>query len=322
MSWSPRAAAWNVSAGGGAVVKAFHGEYWGSWVFELASIDAAAGEVVFGAGGWQEARGWGVGGALYVENVRDELDAPGEWFADGDARTVDVFWNATSGTPPPPDVISLAALETLINITGSPAAPAADIVLQGLTLTGTQPTYLSTKFVAPSGGDWSFAPIAAVMLSGAAGVSISGCAFSGLGGNAVLLRGWTRDVVVENSTFDRIGESAIVTAGRADLADLSALDVPVGTRVSGCAFSNLGVDVKQAGGIYSALAANHSIVGNVFFSLPRAAVNINDGAHGGHHIAQNVFARAVLETADHAACNTWDRNPSLQPYCIPIDSTE
>lgn len=305
--WSPRVGKWNVSSGGGAVVKCFHGEYWGSWAFELAHIDADAGVAVFGKGGWQEARGWKTGGALYVENIAAELDAPSEWFADGDAGTVDLFWNASSGTPPPPGVVSLAALENLITIAGTADAPARDIVFAGLTFTGTQPTYLSTRFVAPSGGDWSFADAAAIKVTGAVGVRISASTFSGLGGNALLLRGWNRGVVIENSTFDRIGDSAIVSAGRATLADLSALDVPVGTRITGSTFSNLGVDVKQSGGVYSALTANMTIDACVFFSLPRAAININDGAHGGHLITRNVFAQTVLETADHGSLNTWDR---------------
>ena len=310
--WSPRAGEWNVSAGGGAVVKAFHGQYWGSWSFSLASINMTAGTAVLGSGGWQEARGWPSGGALFVENVREELDAPGEWFAD--EGTIDIFWNSSGGTPPPPGAVSLAALESLITISGTPDAPAADISIEGLTLTGTQPTFLSAKFVAPSGGDWSFSPIAAVSLGGAARVRVSRCAFTALGGNAVLLRGWNRGVVIENSTFDRIGESAIVTVGIAALADLSGLTVPVDTRITGCLFSNVGVDVKQAGGVYSALSANHTISGNVFHSMPRAAININDGAHGGHLISRNVFARTVLETADHGAINTWGRQPYIQTY--------
>ncbi len=79
-------------------------------------------------------------------------------------------------------------------------------------------------------------------------------------------------------------------------------------------FSLLGSDVKQAGGLYSALSANTTVSGCVFFDLPRAAINFNDGAHGGHTVARNVFAQTVLETADHGSLNTWDREPYVQTY--------
>jgi hypothetical protein len=130
----------------------------------------------------------------------------------------------------------------------------------------------------------------------------------------VLLRGWNRGAALQRSAFARLGESGVVSAGRAALGDLTALDVPEGTALENCSFSDLGVDVKQAGGLYSALSANTTVTGCVFFSLPRAAININDGAHGGHVIARNVFAASVLETADHGCLNTWDREPYVQTY--------
>jgi hypothetical protein len=294
--WSPRAATWDVS---NAIVKVFHGEYWGSWAFKIMTHDAQEGSITFGTGGYQEARGWNFGGALYVENVRQELDAPREWYAFSNG-TVDLFWPAASGTPPPNDIVSLAAggLEQLIIITGTPTSPAKDIIINGLTFTGTQPTFLARPFVAPSGGDWSFSDASAVYLNGTARTIISDCLFTGIGGNAIILRGWNRDVRIERTIFTRLGESAIVTAGRAYLGNLSALDVPAGTHIINCSFSNLGVDVKQAGGLYSALSANTSVTGSLFYSLPRAAINFNDGAHGGHFVSRNIFAATVLETAD------------------------
>jgi hypothetical protein len=314
--WSPRAPAWDASQ---AIVKAFHGAYWGSWAFAVGALDAARGNVTFSRGGWQEARGWRTGGALYVENVRAELDAPREWFA-FENGTVDLWWPGPAGSPPPPGAVSLAALRELISITGSaplpPAgagAPAANITLAGLTLTGTQTTFME-PFVAPSGGDWSFSDAGAVRLEGTAGVVVSDCSLVALGGNGVLLRGWNRGALLQRTAFARLGESGVVSAGRAALGDLSALDVPAGTRLVNCSFSDLGVEVKQAGGLYSALSANTSVEGCVFYSLPRAAININDGAHGGHVIARNVFAATVLETSDHGAINTWEREPYVQTY--------
>ena len=82
----------------------------------------------------------------------------------------------------------------------------------------------------------------------------------------------------------------------------------------GNVFSNVGVEIKQAGGLYSALSANHTLKRNIIFNGPRAGVNINDGAHGGHTISENLFFNLVRETSDHGALNTWDREPYLQTW--------
>ena len=40
-----------------AFVHAFHGGYWGGWVFSVQSVDAANRNILFDKGGFQEARG-------------------------------------------------------------------------------------------------------------------------------------------------------------------------------------------------------------------------------------------------------------------------
>ena len=56
---------------------------WGGWQFQVTQRDELANGTIglqFGYGGYQEARGSGVSNQhLYVENVLEELDSPGEW---------------------------------------------------------------------------------------------------------------------------------------------------------------------------------------------------------------------------------------------------
>jgi len=272
------------------------------------------GRVELGAGGWQEARGWPTGGALYVDNVLEELDAPGEWYFDGENIT---FWHNATGAPPAAGaaVPVAAQLEVLINATGSARAPISNLSLVGLTLTATQPTFLSRRFRAPSGGDWSFSESAAVVLSHTVGAAVVGCAFSGLGGNGVLVAGANVGSRVERSAFSRLGENAVVACGeRGTLQDLRGHGAPVGTAVVGNVFSELGAFVKQSGAFYAALSANSTVARNIAFNLPRAAVNVNDGAFGGHVIEGNLFFGTVRETADHGAINTWERQPYLRGF--------
>ena len=208
-------------------------------------------------------------------SIFEELDHPREYFIDEAAGELYYFHNASSpspsdGTPPPAGAVAVGLLHELLTVTGTAATPAAGISLRGLTFTASNPTFLSQPFKAPSGGDWSFANTAAIVAQGTTALTLDGCRLHELGGNGLLLRGWHRQATVSNCSFDRLGDNAIVTCGTSNLADLSALDVPAGTTIENSVFSNLGVQVKQAGGLYSALSANHTLRGNLFYNGPRA----------------------------------------------------
>lgn len=49
-------------SGKGAIVGAYQGGHWGSWLFEVDDVDQASKTVSFGKGGFQEARGSKSGG--------------------------------------------------------------------------------------------------------------------------------------------------------------------------------------------------------------------------------------------------------------------
>jgi hypothetical protein len=68
----PRIGNWSKPTTG--LVHAFHGEYWGYWVFKVASVNATENKIMFGRGGFQEARDDRFGGAYYIANVFEELD--------------------------------------------------------------------------------------------------------------------------------------------------------------------------------------------------------------------------------------------------------
>jgi hypothetical protein len=196
-----------------------------------------------------------------------------------------------------------------------------NLTLVGLTLTATQPTFLTRRFRAPSGGDWSFSEAAAVLLSHTQGALLSNCTLVNLGGNGVYVYGANVGAQVRGCSFSRLGESGVVACGeRGILQDLRGWGVPVGTVVADSLFSELGVFVKQSGAFYAALAANSTVARNIAFNLPRAALNVNDGAHGGHVLEGNLFFQTVRESQDHGSVNTWERQPYLRGFS-PTDGT-
>ena len=286
----------------GAVFHAFHGDRWGDWKFAVDTADAATGALTWSYGGFQEARGWGSGDTFMLENMRELLDDYDEFFYDARANELVIMAN-NSGPPPSPSTAFIATqADSLLRLEGSAAAPVTGVSLTGLAFAHTAPTFMR-PFAMASGGDWSVRRDAALVLNGTVGALVEGCSFVGIGGNAVLISGFNRGATVRNSTFRFVGDSAIVSLGDVDGMNGTALDVPIGSVIAFNVMAELGLYVKQSGGYYHALSGNATIVGNVIFNIPRAAININDGFMGGHVVAHNLCFNAVRETSDHGCFN-------------------
>lgn len=310
---APRAAGWARPTD--AIVHAFHGSYWGDWAFEVGGvnpINATAADLHFTRGGFQEARGAGAGDSLYVENLREELDAAGEWWVDAPSRTL---FYAANGTSPPPSAGWVAGqLDNLVTLAGTAAEPVADVAIEGLTFEFSEPTFMK-PFTVASGGDWSFHDGGALRLSGTRNCSVRGSLFVNLGGTGVMLSGWNRGAEVTENEFLWLGECAVISAGLSgDQYDNTAPgaaygDAPVIARNLAHEF---GLYVKQTGFLYAGMTSNMSVVENVFFNGPRAGINVNDGFGGGHDISRNVGFNLVRETTVRVETRAED-TPRCQP---------
>jgi hypothetical protein len=321
----------------GAVVHAFHRAYWGDWKFEVSSQDKTSGSLNFSRGGFQEARGsCGRGGHDWmVENVKELLDVPTEWWLDTNAQELYYFPNASAAdtagaadiagaayTAGAADTASSTAattsfvasrLATLISINGTMEAPVTGVAITGLRLAHAAPTFMA-KYEVPSAGDWSIHRGGAVVVEGAENVNVSNNFFDQSGGNGIAVSRYTRNVRISNNEMHRIGDTGVLVVG--DLKYETAkpwehLDgnYPTNTIVSGNLIHELGVFTKQTAGFFQALAVNTTVSGNVIFNGPRSGVNFNDAAFGGNVIEKNLLANLVRETVDHGPYNSWDRNP-------------
>lgn len=90
---------------------------------------------------------------FFIENVLDELDAPGEWFYDAAASKLYMWYNA-SGAPPTDGTVSVTQLAVLVNSTGTQAKPVTGLSFLGLTFTDSAPNFMGPHGT-PSGGDWA-----------------------------------------------------------------------------------------------------------------------------------------------------------------------
>lgn len=301
----------------GAIVQTWRPGHWASWMLEVANITYnASGAATFNflRGGFQGGRGANEGGEIFVEGVREELDAPDEWHFDAATGELTWFFNATSGTPPPAAVVA-TSLQSLVRVVGTAAAPARGITLAGLGFRDTAYSFMEPHGM-PSGGDWALRRDAALFLDGTEDVVIDGCVMERLDGNAVMLSGYNRRAAITRNEFAFTGDSVIASWGRTTSADatLRALAPGLGEDATGGdfpAFTNasfnwvheLGVFEKQSSAIFQAVTSQNHYEGNVIFNGPRAGINFNDGFGGGSNLTRNIVFNQCRESSDHGPFN-------------------
>ena len=214
-------------------------------------------------------------GPWYVRNVQQELDYPGEYFYEPVARKLYVFYNASSGTPPPVDwALVVSHLEVFFNLTGSSSAPVADVTFAGLGFRDQRPAQLD-KWVDPSGGDWGIRRAGLFHLEGTARVNISGSTFYRTDANAVMIAGYNRNASVVDCEFAFIGMSAVVTFGNTVQDNGTNGEQPWGTLLGYNKVHEMGAYQLQSSAWFTTRSTLTRAEGLVVFNIPRAAINFN-----------------------------------------------
>lgn len=223
------------------------------------------------------------------------MDSPSEWFFDPTTNKLYIWYNDTSGTPPPTSTTFVATQhKELIGIRGSQGTPVKDITIRGIGFRDAARTFME-PWAPPSGGDWALYRGAAVFVEGAEDIVIEQNVFKRVDGNAVLLSGYTRDVVIDSNEFTYLGDSAMAAWGRTtEDGDGTGGEQPRRTTVSNNYAHELGivqlqVDTEavfkseqraltsnlQSSMWFQAKTAQTNITNNVFFNGPRAGINFN-----------------------------------------------
>ncbi|KTD85188.1 right-handed parallel beta-helix repeat-containing protein [Paenibacillus etheri] len=296
-----------------AVVHIFGKNRWGNLQWRVKKVDREAGFIRLGDGGYQindiiqgaDATGIDQRSDYYIENVFEELDAPGEWYADRECGLLYCY---------PPDGIDLRAaivevpvLDGIVLCSGTQWNPVQHVAFIGLTFRHTAPTYLQA-YEAPSLGDWTIHRGGAVFLEGAKHCEIAYCRFDAVGGNAVFMSLYNWGNRVHGCWMHDIGESGICLVGSKQLTLGSQHAYPAEITVSNNKIHDIGVYGKQTAGVFISVSSDNVISHNEIFRLPRAAICINDGTWGGHVIEFNDIYDTVRETGDHGPFNSWGRD--------------
>eukprot|EP00730_Choanoeca_flexa_P009176 TRINITY_DN12600_c1_g2_i8.p1 TRINITY_DN12600_c1_g2~~TRINITY_DN12600_c1_g2_i8.p1 ORF type:complete len:851 (+),score=193.92 TRINITY_DN12600_c1_g2_i8:2-2554(+) len=307
----------------GAHLAVWRPAHWASWFFEVESVNAS-GFLEWSKGGFQGARGSDNGAEWYIANVFEELDAPQEYFFNATEQKLYFFYNGTG--PPSSDLeFEVVLQDTLVSLKSEPSSLVTGINFKGITFRDAAYTYLKPHGV-PSGGDWGLQRMGAVFLEGTEEIVIEQCLFTRLDGNAIMISGRNRNVNITHNEFVWIGDSVMAAWGytaplnkggddflaqyRAGI-DARNGEQPRGISVIQNLIHELGHFEKQSSPWFQAKSAQNLIQQNVYFNMPRAGVNFNDGLGGGHVFKENAGWNTCRESSDHAVFNSWDRQPFL-----------
>lgn len=288
------------------------GNHWFSWAFEVERYNATSGEFFFGRGGHQGPQGTDVGEQMYIENVFEELDSPGEWFFNETTQTL-FLWHNGTGKPPLDTDFVVTSQKTLILAKGEQDKPIRNLQIRGVNFRDTAYAYLDPRAV-PS-DDWTLQSSAALVLQGTENSTVDSCVFERLDGNAILIFGYNRHTTVQNCEFAWIGDTAIaswgITQGLPGMTgvgwDGTDGNHPRYNQILSNIAREFGIWQKQSSFYFQAKSCLNTIRNNVVYNGPRAGVNFNDGFGGGSNLTHNVVFNMCRETADHGPFNSWDK---------------
>jgi hypothetical protein len=206
-------------------------------------------------------------------------------------------------------------LPCLFHFLGSSGNLVTGITINGLTLTGAAST-LFYDHITPSGGDWGIASgMGAILLEYASLNTISYCLFTRIDGNGVFLNGWNVRNTVYRNEFNYVSESGIVSLGYTDPGkpwSVALQNQPINNTISYNLCHEMGYDEKQISCYFQAISGGAVVENNIFYNIPRAGFNFNDGAPpGGTIVRNNLGFNTCSESQDHGPFNSWSRVPYI-----------
>jgi len=149
----------------------------------------------------------------YVENIFEELDAPGEWF--WDKKTDNLYFYPPKGMDLNKAIYEIPVTDDIIQFKGSIERPVSYVKINNVHFRNTRSTWNLTNEHLPV-GDYVIHRGAVVYMEGTNHCEIRDCRFDQIGGNAVMLSNYNRNSSVSACRFDKIQANGIVLVGGRD----------------------------------------------------------------------------------------------------------
>jgi len=244
------------------------------------------------------------GNRFRVENVLEELDAPGEWCVDTEAGAL-FFW------PPGEGEVSVPVNDRLIEMKGTREAPIAFVGIEGLTFTQTLSLFPARGYAVQSDG-------CAVYLENALHCRVADNVFDEVGGDAIRLQNNNAHNEITGNEITGAGAQGVCFAGsgggnthtwrrKIDVLREMAREKAVaeGNVVSGNHIHHCGAIEKHAAGVFffNINAVDNVIAHNLIHDMPRYGIALQIGL-GGNVIEYNDIHHVSLETADTGGIET------------------
>lgn len=317
-----RAAGWADPTGG--YIHAMHSRRWGGYSYRITGKDAD-GNVTY-EGGWQNNRQKGMHREhRMVENIFEELDAPSEWFHNAKSNTL--YYYPSNGVDLGRAKIETARLAHLFEFRGTFDKPVRFLILEGLKMTQTARTFMLTKEPL-NRSDWTIYRGGAVFLEGVENIQIRDSEIFQIGGNAIFVSGYGKNVLVNGCHIHQTGASGVCFVGKPtalrnplfeyeERQSIDEIDKAPGPKSEeyprNCAVEDslihgIGTVERQPAGVQISMAQHITVRDCSIYDTVRAGINISEGTFGGHLIEGCDVFDTVLETHDHGSFNSWGRD--------------
>lgn len=308
----------------GGFMHAMHEAMWGGFHYLITGKDAQ-GNLTY-EGGWQNNRPARMHRQYrFVENIFEELDAPGEWFLDAKSSTL--YFYPPGGVDPRTATFEAVRLRHLVEFRGTTTAPVRFVTLQGLVFRHAARTFMDNKEPLVR-SDWTTYRGGAVFYTGTEDCALEDCFLDQVGGNAVFVNHYNRRLTVRGCHIAKAGGNGVAFVGDRSAArvprdwrdrsqSLTNLDRTPGPRsdqypadclVEDCLIYLSGRVEKQTAPVQIELAQGITVRHCSLYDVPRAGINIGDGCWGGHLIEFCDIFDTVKETGDHGSFNSWGRD--------------
>ena len=317
-----RVAKWSDPAGG--FIHALHALRWGGFSYRILG-KKPDGSLLY-EGGWQNNRPAPMDENMrFVENIFEELDAPGEWYLNH--KTHILYYYPPEGVDLSHALIEGVKLKNLVEFRGSDKSPVKYVTLKGITFTQTARTFMETKEPLLR-TDWAIYRGGAILFNGSEHCSVLDSILTQLGGNAIFVNGFNRFVTIQGCNIFKVGAGGVNFVGdtgavrsplfnydsRQNIASIDQTPGPLTANypsdclVNDCLIHDTGTIEKQSAPVNIDIAQSITIRHCCIYRCPRAGINIGDGCFGGHVIEFCDIFDTVRETGDHGSFNAWGRD--------------
>ncbi len=320
----------------GGYLHAMHAHDWGDFHYRITGKDKKGNLQLEGGHQNNRQSGLSVQNRM-VENIFEELDAPGEWYYDQSGSTL--YYYPVPGEDVHNARFEVPQLKHLIEFRGTENNPVKNIFFKDITFTQTTRTFMET-YEPLLRSDWTIYRGGAVIFEGTENCGLTNCFLHHLGGNAIFFLNYNRNSIISGSHITQIGASAICFVGDpeavrspafeyGEFVSLEEMDRTAGPKTNNypanCLVHDnliykIGLFEKQITGIELSMCRFITISHNSVYDTPRAGINISEGTWGGHVIEYNDIFDTVKETGDHGSFNSWGRDRFWHPdYKIMCD---